>query len=132
MPEEKDYVTSWVGVDLDNTLAEFDVFRGWGHIGEPIDETVRMVKKLIANGVVVKIFTARAAPTLSGDSHIPEVQAAVRGWTLKVFGVALAVTCQKDAYCVKIIDDISVHPSAAWSDRDLMRLAGLHESKEEL
>src|SRR3974377_1527008 len=53
----------WIGVDLDGTLSRDDAE---GHflppypLGEPIPEMIAMVKSLLAAGVTVKIFSARA------------------------------------------------------------------------
>jgi hypothetical protein len=36
---------SWVGVDLDGTLAEYHGFKGPEHIGKPIPKMVARVKR---------------------------------------------------------------------------------------
>ena len=110
----------WVGVDLDNTLAEFDVFRGWDHVGAPIPNAVDLVKDLLQQGRAVKIFTARVAPNAEGKDHIPIARAAIEAWTAMVFGRALPATSQKDVYCTRIVDDIAapppLKPSIAFTD----------------
>lgn len=112
--------TPWVGVDLDNTLAEFDVFRGWDHIGAPIPGAVDLVKKMLQQGLAVKIFTARVAPNAEGEDHIPIARSAIEAWTVMVFGRAIPATSQKDVYCTRIVDDIAapppLKPSIAFTD----------------
>lgn len=51
----------WIGVDLDGTLAEY---HGWtdGEIGKPIPTMVARVKRWLADGKDVRIFTARISP----------------------------------------------------------------------
>ena len=49
----------WIGVDLDGTLAEY---HGWnGSIGKPIAPMVDRVKRWLAEGVEVRIMTARVS-----------------------------------------------------------------------
>jgi hypothetical protein len=51
---------AWIGVDLDGTLAEYTVWKGPHHIGPPILVMLERVKRWLAAGVEVRIFTARA------------------------------------------------------------------------
>lgn len=101
--------STWIGVDLDGTLAEFDYFRGWNHIGRPILGIVEMVKTMLAEGVDVRVFTARVAPAGSDDgSHVGIARDAIEAWCEQHVGAVLPVTCVKDVYCVRIYDDIAV------------------------
>ena len=52
----------WYGFDLDGTLAKYDGWKGIDHIGEPIKPMVDLIKRMHAEGKVVKILTARVAP----------------------------------------------------------------------
>ena len=52
----------WYGFDLDGTLAKYDKWEGIDHIGEPVKHMVDLIKKMHAEGKVVKILTARVAP----------------------------------------------------------------------
>lgn len=52
----------WYGFDLDGTLAVYDKWEGINHIGEPVKHMVDLIKKMHAEGKVVKILTARVAP----------------------------------------------------------------------
>ena len=57
----------WIGVDLDGTLAYYDYWRGKEDIGPPIPKMLMRIKQWIAEGKIVKIFTARATQ----DENIP-------------------------------------------------------------
>ncbi len=50
---------SWIGFDLDGTLAESEGWRGITHIGKPIEKMWRKVHEHLNKGDKVKIFTAR-------------------------------------------------------------------------
>ncbi len=49
-----------IGVDLDGTLAHYDEWKGFDHIGKPIPKMMNRVKRWIKQGKKVVIFTARA------------------------------------------------------------------------
>ena len=97
----------WIGVDLDGTLARDDAP---GHflppypLGEPIPEMVEMVKSLLAGGVTVKIFSARACEPES----IPIIQA----WAEKHGLGRLEVTNQKDYDLIRYYDDRAIQMQA--------------------
>ena len=57
----------WYGFDLDGTLAEYDKWEGIDHIGEPVKRMVDLIKKMHAEGRVVKILTARVAPRANAE-----------------------------------------------------------------
>lgn len=52
----------WHGFDLDGTLAVYDKWEGIDHIGEPVKPMVDLIRKMHADGEVVKIVTARISP----------------------------------------------------------------------
>lgn len=89
----------WIGVDLDGTLAHCGRRMG-GHIGDPIPAMLERVKGWIAQGITVKIFTARAAD----PSNIPRVHA----WVLEHVDTFLEVTNVKDKHMVELWDDRAV------------------------
>lgn len=62
----------WYGFDLDGTLAKYDKWEGIDHIGEPVKPMVDLIKKMHAEGKVVKIMTARVAPCRLEDGTIGE------------------------------------------------------------
>lgn len=98
----------WIGVDLDGTLAFYDKWRGVKHIGKPIEPMVRKVKQLLAEGIEVRIFTAR----VSGD-EVGEATRAILDWCEEHIGQRLRVTCEKDFGCITVYDDrcVQVEPN---------------------
>jgi hypothetical protein len=109
----------WVGVDLDGTLARTD---NPGHfeppypVGDPIPEMLALVKSLLAAGVKVKIFSARACEPES----IPLIQA----WATQHGLGPLEVTNRKDFDLIRYYDDRAIQiienagKSAAWQARN--------------
>jgi hypothetical protein len=92
----------WIGVDLDGTLAEYDGWKGAGHIGAPIPLMVDRVKRWLAEGRLVKIFTARV-----WDAE-PVIAKTISDWCEKHIGQRLEVTCTKDYGMVELWDDRAV------------------------
>lgn len=111
----------WIGVDLDGTLALYDGWKGADHIGDPIPGMVDRVKKWLAAGKDVRIFTARAyCPELPnrGDPDYAVIMAqrgdhvaamrAIREWCLKHIGQVLPVTNAKDYGMDELWDDRAI------------------------
>lgn len=94
----------WIGVDLDGTLAVYDKWRGAEHIGEPIQPMVDRVKKWLADGIEVKIMTARVSHPGQRNKAI----AAIDAWCTAVFGYPLNITCCKDYGMYELWDDRAV------------------------
>lgn len=98
-------MNGWIGVDLDGTLAEYDHWRGADHIGKPIPAMARRVAGWLSEGREVRILTARVSGT-------PEERAAalrpIQIWCLRVFGMYLPVTCEKDYGMIELYDDRAV------------------------
>lgn len=95
----------WIGVDLDGTLAVHDVWQGFEHIGEPIPAMVNRVKQWLAEGITVKIVTARAANT----SELREIAIPViEQWCLTHIGQVLEITAEKDYGMIELWDDRAV------------------------
>lgn len=99
----------WVGVDLDGVLAYYDGWRGVKHIGEPIPKMVERVKAWLADGMEVKIFTARVAPadpmTPEKFVELQEALVTITAWSKQHLGVELDVTCIKDFGMIELWDD---------------------------
>lgn len=87
---------SWIGVDLDGTLAHYDHYRGDEYIGEPITPMVDRVKQFIKEGKDVRLFTAR------------QPHPAIRRWMTKHLGVILPITNVKDQYMQALYDDRAI------------------------
>jgi hypothetical protein len=106
-------MAGWIGVDLDGTLAEY---HGWndGQIGAPIPAMVARVKRWIAEGREVRIFTARvgfgagysAESDRSDDEGFSwDQRILIEAWSEKHLGVRLAVTAVKDFGMITLWDD---------------------------
>lgn len=95
----------WIAVDLDGTLAEYDGWTGPGDIGKPVPAMLARVKAWLAEGMTVKIFTARVWE----NPHIPEnhvvAREAIEKWCTKHIGFALEVTNVKDYDMIELWDD---------------------------
>jgi len=97
---------SWIGVDLDGTLAYYDGWKGLDHIGLPIPRMLEHVKKWLKKGRNVRIFTARVSPVEGRDAHIARV--AIQHWLLQYIGQELPITHEKDRWMVELWDDRAV------------------------
>jgi hypothetical protein len=107
-------VSGWIGVDLDGTLAHYDGWKGHQHIGDPVPAMADRVRRWLALGQEVRIFTARAWPKFAGqpgsDLHDSGVEAVqfIENWCLLHFGRVLPVTCVKDYSMIERWDDRAV------------------------
>jgi hypothetical protein len=93
----------WIAVDLDGTLAYYDGWRGPEHIGEPIMPMVERVKAWLAEGIEVRIFTARVS-----DEAGTRAGFAIADWCEKHIGQVLPVTNVKDYGMVELWDDRAI------------------------
>ena len=100
----------WIGTDLDGTLAEYEPGSPWNgvEIGPPIPAMVARVRRWLAEGRDVRVFTARAAPINGSYRPGREVIAAIEDWCLEHVGKVLPVTATKDYHCLEIWDDRAV------------------------
>jgi hypothetical protein len=98
-------MSGWIGVDLDGTLAHYDGWKSPEHIGDPVPKMAERVRKWLAEGREIRIFTARAC--------VPEQIKPVEDWCLKHFGVKLVVTNEKDFGMIVLYDDrcVQVEPN---------------------
>jgi hypothetical protein len=105
----------WIGVDLDGTLAEYDHWRGWNHIGAPVQAMAERVRKWLKEGRDVRIFTARVSHDGSAKRMLDAQFASYRimEWCEQHLGRALPVTCMKDYAMVELWDDrcVQVRPN---------------------
>jgi len=102
-------VSGWIGVDLDRTLSFYDGWQGATVVGEPIPPVAIAVKKLIEEGIDVRIFTARVSKNNNGvPESIERITNAIQDWTEKHFGKRLPVTSDKDFQMWEIWDDRAV------------------------
>lgn len=97
----------WIGVDLDGTLAEYDGWKGASHIGKPVPAMLERVKRWLAEGMDVRIFTAR----VSHDETMPDIRQAaesmkaIRLWCIEHVGRELRITNVKDYAMIELWDD---------------------------
>ena len=102
--------SGWIGVDLDGTLAKYDKWIGFRHIGEPIAPMLNRVKQWISEGREVKIFTARmhghGAPLIGGG--VEDAKTPIEEWCLLHIGRVLEVTNVKDFGMIELWDDRAV------------------------
>lgn len=108
--------TEWIGVDFDRTLAHYTNWATNGSLlGAPIPLMLERVKRWLAKGMEVRIFTARAS---SNSDNRDENIAAIKAWCLKHVGQELEVTAEKDYSMVELWDDraVSVQPNEGYAD----------------
>lgn len=90
----------WIGVDLDGTLAQDGTWVDAYHIGQPVEPMMNRVKEWIAQGIKVKIVTARAG--------IPHGIPPVKAWLKKQGLPDLDVTDAKDFNMIELWDDRAI------------------------
>jgi hypothetical protein len=109
----------WIGVDFDGTLAEYDHWRGADHVGAPIPAMVERVKRWLADGKNVRIFTARVySPSYAECGSIVEwtqrlnetinARRLIDAFCRQQFGRVLPITCTKDYQMYELWDDRAV------------------------
>jgi hypothetical protein len=117
-------MSGWIGVDLDGTLAKYTGWQGVAVIGEPVPEMVERVKRWLANGREVRIFTARVwhpAEPQGVNPKSPEMaeyvgrkleadiaREAIKRWCKEHVGVELPITNVKDYGMIELWDDRAV------------------------
>lgn len=113
---------SWIGVDLDGTLAQYNGWAGPAEIGLPVPVMLTRVQDWVIAGLDVRIFTARCYPlmyipksyspkwTPKDYNEIIAKQAveAIRDWCQLHIGKHLAITCVKDYEMYQLWDDRAV------------------------
>jgi hypothetical protein len=97
----------WKGVDLDGTLAHYDTWQRWDHIGLPIPLMVERVKGWLLHGEQVRIVTARVSPIALELSHITleDATKVIQEWCLQHIGAILPITHEKDIFMTELWDD---------------------------
>ena len=95
--ESKRVSKAWIGVDLDGTLAHYERNQPFDEIGDPVPDMLALVKKMIANQIRVKIFTARAVD--------PDQVPLIRQWLVNNGLPELEITNVKDYSMRRLYDD---------------------------
>lgn len=100
-----------IAVDFDGTLATYYVTDTRPYdpsvVGEPIPRMVERVRRWLAEGDEVTIFTARVNPRC-GLSEVALAEKAVKAFCVEQFGRELPVTCMKDPEFEEVWDDRAV------------------------
>lgn len=111
----------WFAVDLDGVLARYEGWKGPAHIGDPVPVMLDRVKRWLAMGRDVRIFTARIGDLLmvapadeitDKESDAAQAAHAIREWSLRHLGRVLPITCVKDSSMVALYDDRAVQIEA--------------------
>ncbi len=127
---------SWIGVDLDGTLAVYDTWKAWNIIGKPIPLMVERIRGWLAQGREVRIFTARVAfdsdvCKVTGREFTREdVIRAIQYWLVHEAKLpALLVTAVKDFQMAELWDDrcIQVIPNTGKTLADELKSQWLAE-----
>lgn len=100
----------WIGVDLDGTLAHYDGWQGPTHIGAPVPAMLQRVKRWLAEGRDVRIFTARVSHdgTQGRMDQASEARGAIVRWCVTHLGRRLPITNVKDFAMEELWDDRAV------------------------
>lgn len=123
--------SEWIGVDLDGTLAVYnrgDLFHnGNTYIGPPVEPMLNRVKKWLADGIEVRIFTARVSEEHPGD--LKKIRDAIEAWCLEHIGQVLKITNVKDYSMIELWDDRSVQviPNTGLSLRQIAEEHSTHD-----
>lgn len=102
---------AWIGVDLDGTLAEY---HEWSmRIGKPIPLMAERVKAWLAQGIEVRIVTARVGRpepgrVLDTPEKIEEIRKTIENWCERHLGQRLKVTNEKDFGMLELWDDRAI------------------------
>ncbi len=102
----------YVAVDFDGTLASFecDWPADYRCTGIPIPLMVERVKRWLAEGEDVRIFTARmdCYHPIQGPLTEAQVKAPIEAWCLKYLGRVLPITNRKDYRMRVLYDDRAI------------------------
>lgn len=103
-------MSGWIGVDLDGTLAHYEGWQGVEHIGAPVPAMVARVRRWLADGREVRIFTARVYSDGSEarDKDVAVAAKYIRDWCQEHLGYVLPITCVKDFGMIELWDDRAV------------------------
>lgn len=103
--------SGWIGVDLDGTLAEYHGSSSHNVLGTPIKPVIEHVRRLLAEGVRVKIFTARVSPITDFFGNVvvnKEEREKIEQYCVLHLGRKLEITCCKDYGMIELIDDRAI------------------------
>jgi hypothetical protein len=136
-PKEKElqlHPDSWVGFDLDGTLAVYP--HSFPEIGPPVPIMLARLRQLLDAGIRCKIFTGRVclAPKEIGSYEdqsfqwfVDEQRNRVETWCKEYVGRVLEVTAEKDLRMIALFDDraIAVETNTGQLLQGKVKIAGL-------
>lgn len=97
-------MTAFIGVDFDGTLAKHGVDYTT-ECGAPIAPMVERVRKWLAEGIEVRIITARMSPEWSDQANQERM---IRAWCREHLGQELVVQAHKSGGMIALYDDLAV------------------------
>jgi hypothetical protein len=106
--KKEDEDPSWIGFDLDGTVAFYDGWKSHTHIGVPIPKMIALIQSYRAQGKKVKILTARVnsdRPPVERE----EARQAIIAYMKEHVGEELPVTSEKDHHMLYNYDDRCKH-----------------------
>lgn len=121
----------WIGVDFDGTLAKYNSGDGVKGAGAPVEAMVERVKAWLADGVEVRIVTARVAPEWDDVEKQTQI---IQDWCQEHLGQRLKVQCHKDGGMLQLWDDraVGVIPNQGVPTNDVMSGLGFANGQAKL
>lgn len=92
-------MSGWIGVDFDGTLCAAS--------GQPIPKMIERVKKFLAQGIEVRIVTARVNSKMTFEHKHNHCDYIMR-WCLQHIGKTLPIQAEKDYDMVVLYDDRAI------------------------
>jgi hypothetical protein len=93
----------WIGVDFDGVLAEQNG-PSRGLLGRPVEKMVEKVRAKIAEGIEIRIVTARVA---SIEPDRENQRKLITAWGVNQLGAVLPVTAEKDRDMLELWDNLA-------------------------
>lgn len=96
-------MSGWIGFDLDGTLATDDGV--YDVVGAPIVGMLSLARSYLAQGIEVRIVTARLAPEWGQVDFQTKL---IQDWTESHLGVRLTVQAHKGGSMLRLYDDRAI------------------------
>jgi hypothetical protein len=112
-----DKATEWIGVDFDGTLSSRPPhsMASWEDLGTPVPLMLERVKAWLAEGITVKIMTARVSYVKGPNEgftnklvFVDRQKELLTEWCKEYLGQALELVCWKDPFMYHLYDDRAV------------------------
>jgi hypothetical protein len=97
----------YIGCDLDGTLAVHEHGDTVETIGEPVPAMLARVKAWLAEGIEVRIITARVGATVTAPERSSQYQM-IQDWCFEHLGTILRISAAKDYGMIALWDDRAV------------------------